>query len=215
MSIVKVLEIDGKEYTEDQMLADELRELPYICLVGDEYRKGKVFGFTHQKAYEHWVSKSGFSKSYDQQNEILAEVAYSPDREQELARQYAEKFEAEQQKFLRVLKQNNVSSDDKDGVIRLLSDKSNGLSSTILWQYPGFKGAVRYLPSLSSLPNFGWVDFDNKASSVLQDLGYVTLFRYTWYRGRAIVLVGTFWYEHLGDAPFHFNNLASSSINAA
>ena len=213
---VRTFHIDGRLYTEDQ-LSDEahedIRQLPFIAVSAEGLKNRTAYGFTSPRAYEHWVARSGFSGAYGKLMGVINGATYAPEREAAMARQQASHLDQETDQFLIRLKQHNVATNNASAILRLFEEKKLG-QSMVLWRYPNYDGRLRYFPSTTPVPNYSWIDFNNMPSSAVHGGAASALFQQKWFGPRVIALFGVLRVDRLGDAPFYFNNLTSSSGSA-
>jgi hypothetical protein len=213
---VTALHIDGTRYSDDDLARDadeRVRSLPYLAVTAESLKSGTAFGFSNEETFERWIAQNNLRSAYDKINKTMSSVKESQDAIDRIAKEQAAQVQEDTQRFLDVLKKNNVASDDSEGILRLGIAKKLGNSYT-LHRYPDYGGLALYFNSYTPYPNYKWFGFNNMASSAIHWGAAALLCQTTWYRDKKILLAGVIYVSHLGDWPFYFNNLTSSSCGA-
>lgn len=211
---ITTLHIDGKSYSDDELARSsdqEMRDLPIIVVTEEGLKANAAFAFSTDKGLEDWAARNRLGTTYDKiLKKIDTAFGTSPRDEVRLAKEQQAQVEEDTKRVLEILKQNGVATNDAEGLHRLAKAGKLG-HSYVLNRYPDYEGRMKYFSGPAAYPSYKWMDFNNMASSARHWGPATLLFQTTWFRDRKIMLIGDIDVRHLGDYPFYFNNMASSS----
>jgi hypothetical protein len=187
---------------------NEINNVPITITINDEEEKDTIYGFDSENKFKNWI------KDHHLSNKINAY----------LAKLEREKMNLNNYNSQRLNQLKTKSEETNKKIEKLSSELNLPVSSielfkeierrkiadtTILYDGPGLSGGWRWLNPLYNDLTWSWLNFNDRATSVLIS-GWTALYEHTNLQGRVHHVAGFPVWVHNDLSSVNFNNITSS-----